>query len=89
MCLNCALFWAILICYFATQTSDRISSIGAIAYGADWFNYPAELQKYIILSIAYSQKPAKFHGFNLIGCTLETLAKVRNYKKSIISFIDS
>lgn len=75
--LNCAIFWAVLICHFATRTTNRVSSIGYVAYGSNWFNYPPKLQKYIILCIVHSQRPVGFHGCKLIGCTLETLAKVR------------
>lgn len=77
MLLNCSIFWAVLVCYFATKTTDRITSIGDVAYGSNWFDYPAKLQEYFVLCIAHSQRPATFHGCNLIHCTLETLAKVR------------
>lgn len=75
-CMLCALFWPIFLCHFATHTTDRVSSIGDVVYSSNWFEYPAELQKYTILTISRSQQPIYFTGLGLVNCTLEVFGKV-------------
>lgn len=76
-CILWSLPWPALFCYVANLTTDRIYSLGDIAYEMDWFEYPPEIHKFFILIIARSQIPADFTGFKLIRCTLETFVQVR------------
>lgn len=73
----CALIWPTLMCFFATVVTNRIKSLGQTAYQSNWYDYPAELRKFIIFIVARSQEPAYFTGLNLIDCSLEVLGKVR------------
>lgn len=73
----CALIWCTLFCYFGDMASDRLSSIGFAAYSANWYDYPVEWQKFFILMILRTRKPAYFDGLNLINCNLEVLGKVK------------
>lgn len=75
-CLLCSLFWPILLCYFATHTTDRVASIGDMVFNSNWTEYPTKLQKYTILTIARSQKLIFFTGMGLVNCSLEVFAKV-------------
>lgn len=77
MAIVCSLIWPYLFCYFASYTTDRISSIGNIAYDANWLEYPPKVQKYFILIILRSQERVHLTGLNLIGCSLEVFGKVR------------
>lgn len=72
-----SLIWPYLFSYFATFVTNRISFIGDTAYNTNWFDYPTKLQEHFILIIARSQGNAHFTGFNLIQCTLENFAKVK------------
>lgn len=76
ICIICASAWPFLFCYFATLASERILTVGQTTFNSNWYMFPPELQKYLILIIARSQKPVYFNGFGLVHCTLETLAKV-------------
>lgn len=69
-------FWPFLFCNYANIATDRIDEIGLLTYTTDWFNYPLDLQKYMILIIARSQLPTQFTGLNLIYCNKEVFGKV-------------
>lgn len=72
----CSLFWPALFCYFATITTDRISSIGNIAYHSDWYEFPSKLRHSIQLIILRSQTPTHFSGWNLFRCNFKFIRKV-------------
>lgn len=74
----CALTWCLLFCYFGDMASNRLSSIGYSAFSADWYNYPVKWQKFLVLMIKRSQRPANFKGLQLITCTLEVFGKVNH-----------
>lgn len=69
--------WPFLYCYNANSIIDRMSSIASSLFESNWYDYPLEQQKYIILMIARSQKSTEFSGFGLIKCKLEVLGYVR------------
>lgn len=79
ICVICALIWCSLFCYFANMASNRLTSIGFAAYSANWYNYPVEWQKFIVLIISRSQDSNVFNGLNLINCTMETFGTVRKF----------
>lgn len=87
VCTACSLFWPCMYCHFSTQTSFRIASIGDIAYGANWYGYPPEVQKYLVMIIARSQEPIFFSGFGFIFCTMEVLLKVSVYCRRTLTFL--
>lgn len=74
-----ALFWSFVFCYFATRTTNRISSIGKAVYNSNWYNYPPEVQKCMILILLRSQRPSHFTGFNLFRCNLKIFRKVSSF----------
>lgn len=71
-----SLMWPFILCYFSTITTNRLLSLGFIAYDSNWHEYPPHLRKHIILIIKRSQKPALFSGFEIIHSTLNTFAQV-------------
>lgn len=70
------LIWPSFMCHFATFATDRIASVGEAAYDLNWYDFPVEFQKFTILMIARSQKPAEFTGLNLIRCSMPIFASV-------------
>lgn len=76
LCIVASLCWTSIYSYFATLTTHRLSTIGDDVYDLEWYGYPLNLQKYMILAINRCQKPFYFTGFNLCGCTLEVFGKV-------------
>lgn len=80
LCFVTSLIWPYFFCYFATFASDRVSSIGNIAYTSNWYEYPQPLRRYIILIVALSQQPIHFSGLGIIRCTLETFGGVSSIK---------
>lgn len=76
LCIVSSLMWPYIFGHFATRVTERILSIGDIAYDSNWYEYPGEFRKYIILIIARSHQEIYFTGFNLVVCTLEVFGKV-------------
>lgn len=76
LCAVCALMWCSLFCYFANMASDRLSSLGNTVFATNWYDYPVEWQKFVILMVERSQKPVYFKGLHLIKCTLEVFGTV-------------
>lgn len=75
-CLLCALIWPFLMCLFGTFATDRIESIGDIAYDSNWYEYPKEIRMHVMLIILRSQEPVYFMGFGVVRATLEVFGKV-------------
>lgn len=73
----CGLIWPFLFCHFGTIATERLQSFDIIAYNANWFDYPSDLRKFIILITAQSRTKINFNGLGLIGCNLEIFGKVR------------
>lgn len=72
-----SLIWPYLFSYFASSTTHRMTLIGNTVFDSNWFDYPSELQKYMILIIARSQYPSQFTGLGLYDCTLKEFGNVR------------
>lgn len=55
----------------------EIANIGNAAFKSEWYKYPANVHKYLVLIMARSQNPVYFTGQNLFRCTLEIFMKVK------------
>lgn len=66
------------MCHFANLTTDHVANISYAAFESDWYEYPVDVQKYILLIMARSQNPVYFNGLGLLDCTLESFGKVWN-----------
>lgn len=75
-CLLCALFWPALICYYGTFATDRIETVADMGYDTNWYEYPDEVRKHIILIIARGQEHVYFMGYGVVRATLEVFGKV-------------
>lgn len=72
------LLWPFFLCHFGSFTTERIRSIDETVYNANWFDYPADVRKYIILVMVRTRSNINFSGFNMISCNLEVFGKVLN-----------
>lgn len=81
----CSLVWPFLFCHYATIATERIADIGQFTYASDWFDYPIDIQKSMILIIARSQEPIKFSGLNVFYCNIEVFGKVSIFNLTKIS----
>lgn len=75
-----AMLWPAFFCYFGNLAADGVSAIGLVAYDLNWFEHPVEMQKFLILTIARSNKRAEFSGLQLIPCSMEMFGKVNHFK---------
>ena len=67
-----------------------MTATGFTAFDSNWYDYPPELRKYIILAIVRSQEPVGFTGFGIFGCNLEVFAKVTiHYQLFFVSQVNS
>lgn len=72
-----ALGMPFILCYFATQASENVQSIGDSAFDdLSWFRLPTNLRRKIWMIILRSQSPVHFMGLKLIPCTLEMFTVV-------------
>lgn len=76
VCIACGLFWPFLFCLYATFAIQRIHDIGEFTYAFEWYNYPLNLQKTMILIIVRSQERIEFNGLNFFHCNMEVFGKV-------------
>ena len=66
----CALGWASVYCYSASFVTERILSNGNTMWSTNWFDYPPELRKYVLLiTLVNSKKSPKKRGvfFKVFG----------------------
>lgn len=64
------------MCYLGSMITFKCSEMTNIAYNTLWYQFPADMQKYITPMIQYSQKRIEFNGFKIVCCSLETFTKV-------------
>lgn len=88
LCISSFLIWPFLFCYFANLTIEHIGRIDETSYNSNWYEFPNEIKKYLILIIARSQKPIHFNGLGMFHCTLEAFGKVSSLtRKSFINIL--
>ncbi|XP_055305885.1 odorant receptor 22c-like [Sitodiplosis mosellana] len=76
LCIVSSVMWPYFFAHFATKITERVSSIGDVVYDSNWYDYPIEFRRYIVLIIARSHQEVNFTGFNLISCTLAGFGKI-------------
>lgn len=84
-CVGIGLFWPYLLCDSATSATLTVAQLGGIAYSSEWYKYPPNVRKYVVLIIVRSQEPVYFTGLKIIPCTLEVFMKVHFDKMHLIN----
>lgn len=79
-CIGTSLIWPYFFSNCASVTTHQMVLFGETVFNSKWFNYPPELQKYMVLVIARSQYPSQFTGLGLFECSLEAFAQVSFFK---------
>lgn len=88
MSVLCILFWPYFFCYFADSTSYRMANIHRSVYDLNWYNFPSDAQKCVVLIMTQSQKIVYFNGHNLITCTLVSFGKVNFIDAFLLFMLD-
>lgn len=65
-----------LFCYFGEMVTDRSSKVSKAACMSLWYCYPLKLQRYLILTIGYSNMEFHFSGLSLMYCTMASFSGV-------------
>lgn len=63
-------------CYFGNIVTAKYSQVAVAAYASDWYAYPIRLRLYILLIMAYAQRPADVSAYTIIRLNLQTFSKV-------------
>lgn len=79
----CSLTIMYFFCYIAEDVCNKFEEIGNSIYQLNWFHYPPSVQKSLLIIIRQTQRPIRFHGYNVIFCDMPTFAKVIENKKKI------
>lgn len=79
---GCNLF---LYCFFGDRTSDNFLAFGDVVYDMDFYKFDRDLQRYLTLMIASTQKPVYYHGFNILNLNLITFNAVCINKRRYIN----
>lgn len=65
-----------LFCSIGSFTTDNFLRFADISYESLWYNFPVDLQKYLLLIIADAQRPRIFQGLGIINLNLATFTQV-------------
>lgn len=72
------LTWLFVYCFTSNFVNHYLTSnINDEIYGSNWYIYPLNLQKYLILILARSQRELNFTGFGLFRCTVEMFGRLK------------
>lgn len=63
-------------CYLGAQLTAKSAEINVTIYSTEWYNYPCEIQMFMILIMKRAQKPFVITGYSLVYCNLESFKNV-------------
>lgn len=69
-------------CSNGSAVTYSCSNFANAIYSSSWYDYPSNLQPYLILMMCRAQKPFFFTGYEFGECSMENFAKVNiNFHK--------
>lgn len=68
------------ICEFGQMTTDQFVLFDEELCQCNWYAYPIELQKLLLVFTANSQRPAIFKGYANTECTRDAYKKVKKLR---------
>lgn len=68
--------WPYFYCFFADLVINRMANIQQNVCNLNWYDFPMEQQRSLILIIAQSQTSRCFNGLGLVYCNLVTFQTV-------------
>lgn len=63
-------------CNYATDVTDKMSTVDDIVFDANWYEFPVADQKLLPLVIHRTQKQIRLSGYKIITCSRETFVAV-------------
>lgn len=81
--------WSFIIIFFFCESGERLSgkfeAIDDELYECDWYLFPMEIQRMVLILLSGTHAPVLLRGFGNIVCTREAFKDVRfeSYKKKI------
>lgn len=74
-----AFAYTFLFCTFGEMVTHQFNVFSEELYMCDWYMFPLELQRMLIIFIANAQQPATVHGFGDTTCTRDTFKRVNGF----------
>lgn len=71
-------------CYLGAQLTAKAAEVNESIYGTEWYNYPPNIQMYMILIMKRAQKPFIITGYSLVSCSLESFKDVSKFIECFI-----
>lgn len=76
-----------IICYFADTVTYASLNVANVLYDMNWFEFPIEERKHILIMIQRAQTHFHFKGNDSIVCSLPTFLKVQFFLNNYFTFI--
>lgn len=71
-----------LYCYFGNVLTFNLLQLGDTVYCSEWYNYPIDVQQYIVMILRRTQKPFIISALGMMPCTLENFQAVGDMCKN-------
>lgn len=77
--------------FLGTHTTFTCTIFSDNSFNSKWYEFPKDLQKFILPMVQFSHKNIEFHGYRLVICSVERFMKVHccmfNYCRKHISIV--
>lgn len=80
MALSASYIWLFVFCYFGEKVTGAFDKLSDCIYQTDWYRFPVELRKYVVIMLLFAQKPVYMLAFKKFQCTLRTFEQVNSHK---------
>lgn len=72
--------WSFLATFFLCECGERVMNqfdeFHDEIYQCNWYSFPIEIQKMLVIAMSISQQPAIIQGFGNLLCTRDTFKRV-------------
>lgn len=65
-----------IFCHIGDILTQRYEDVGTITYNLDWYLYPLDAQKNMLLMMKLANRKVYLKGFGEIGCDRENFKQV-------------
>lgn len=72
------LFSIVPYCFFGSEVTYRLKSIGQSIYNSVWYEFPLQQQQLCRMMIQISQTNHNINGFGIVSCDLSTFLNVKS-----------
>ncbi|XP_076642231.1 uncharacterized protein LOC143353021 [Halictus rubicundus] len=81
------MFNIFILCYIGDLLVEKTGDVGSLCFMIDWYKFPAETMRSLILIIAISINPAKITAGNIADLNLSTFGGILKTSLAYLSFL--